>query len=404
MKLYPYQREGVRFLSSRRRAYLADTMGLGKSAQAITAAGAIAHGKLRNLSTVVVCPASAQDNWKREWEKWKGPGTPRIVSYSSLIRRDWKSWKPDLVILDEAHYAKSPSAKRTRAALGLARDASYAWLLSGTPMPNNPTELWAIFKYLWPERIPEGIRTGQQWMDRFCLTRPTIYGPKPYAVRNGAELRGLLDGMMLRRTVEDVGLDLPPLRVDLVRLPKDRAMTEALADYDTEAEAEESMYATMRRLLGAAKAPRIAKQIVEELDNNAYQAIVVLYYHRDVGVQLRGEFLDAGYVPVGFDGSTPREKRQEAIDAFQAGHNRIFLAQQTAAGVAINLTAANEIVLVEPDWTPSGNQQAIKRVHRIGSDRPCRARVFCVADTMDDHLMDTIVKKVEMAEEVGLHG
>lgn len=401
MTLYPYQREGVRFLASRRRAYLADTMGLGKSAQAIVAAARIPHefepGKF-GLRTVVVCPASAVENWKAEWEKWRGPGTPRFISYSSLIRKDWKSWSPDLVILDEAHYAKSPSAKRTRAALGLAAKAKYAWLLSGTPMPNSPLELWPAFKYLWPDTISDlGISRGKQWMDRFCITRPTIYGPKVCGVRNGAELRALLEDRMLRRTLDDVGLDLPPLRVDLVRLPK-----MPMPEYDAEADSEESMYSTMRRHLGAAKAPVIARQIVEELDNGAYGAVIILYFHRNVGSTLWDAFDAAGYRPVGFDGSSPQRARQTAIDSFQAGKHRVFLAQQTSAGVAINLTAASEIVLVEPDWTPSGNQQAIKRCHRIGQTSPCRARVFAVTGTMDQSIMETIVRKTRMLQEVGL--
>jgi SNF2 family DNA or RNA helicase len=235
-------------------------------------------------------------------------------------------------------------------------------------------------------------------MEKFCLTRPTTFGPKPYGVRNGAELRAALGTFMLRRTLDDVGLDLPPLRVDLVRLPK-----MPMPEYDGEADAEESMYSTMRRLLGAAKAPAVARQVIEELDNKAYKKIVVLYYHKAVGAVLGEAFESAGYPVVGFDGSTPQATRANVIEYFQ-GQDRykVFLAQQTAAGIAINLTAASEIVLVEPAWTPAENSQAIKRVHRIGSEQPVRARVFAVAGTLDENIMATITQKVKMAEELGL--
>lgn len=398
VNLYPYQVRGRDFLAQHKRAYLADDMGLGKSAQAITAAARVwDSGRI-----VVVCPASAAPNWEHEWDLWDGPGEPLIVSYATLIRRNWKKMKPEIVILDEAHYVKSPSSKRTRAALGLARKAEYAWLLSGTPMPNDPTELWPPVKYLWPEMAEEhGCRTAVQWMNTFCKTRPTLYGPKPYAVRNGAALRSSLDGIMLRRKLDDVGLELPPLRRDLVRLPKTAAAAKALSEYEG-LEADEAAYtSTLRRVLGELKAPLVAKQIREELDDGAYEKIVVLYYHRAVGRELKKQL--APYGVAGFDGSTSQNTRAQEIEIFQAyPFVRVFLAQQTAAGIAINLTAAREVVLVEPAWSPEDNEQAIKRVHRIGQDAPCRARTFCITGTLDEAIMGTIHMKKKMQKEVGL--
>lgn len=402
-ELYPFQEKGVEFLSQRRRGYLADRMGLGKSVQAIKAAERVGAQQ-----PTVVCPASAVPNWRNEWDKWAGTGEPRFVSYSTLIRRDWKSWEPDLVIADEAHYAKSPSAQRTRAGLGMARrcvkDGGRAYLLSGTPMPNDPTELWTAIKYLWPEvKKRLGITRATQWRDHFCECRVTPYGLKPYEVKNGSELRDILfgdDPIMLRRTLDDVGLELPPLRVELSRLPKGDADTEALAEYE---EWEDTDYtSTLRRLLGSVKAPLVAKQIIEELNDGAYEQIVFLYYHRDVGTELREAFSRGGISTVGFDGSTQQQVRQEEIDKFQTRDAQVFLAQQTAAGIAINLTAASEIVLLEPAWSPSENDQAIQRVHRIGQDRPCRARIFALSGTIDEAIMGTIRQKLEMRQEVGL--
>ncbi len=392
MNLYPYQEAGRDFLAGRTRAYLADRMGLGKSAQAITAARIV-----NPKHTIIVAPASAVPNWRAEWEMWEGPGEPQIISYSSAALRDRQTYAP-LVILDEAHYVKSPSAKRTRASLRLAQAAEYAWLLSATPMPNSPIELYPPIKYLWPEVLEElGIRTADEWMHRFCKVRRTQYGYKPYAVRNGAQLREILSRFMLRRMPEDVGLDLPPLRVDLHRLPEADA---DLSAYES-MEADERTYASsLRRVLGVAKAPAVARLIHEELSSKQYHKIVVLYYHREVGNILRQSLTDAGHSVVGFDGSTPQSQRWEAIQAFQKGNAEVFLAQQMSAGVAINLTAANEAVLLEPDWTPDMNSQAIARIRRIGQDRPCRARIFAIAGTIDTNVMSTIRAKVRMQREV----
>jgi SWI/SNF-related matrix-associated actin-dependent regulator of chromatin subfamily A-like protein 1 len=393
--LHDYQEQGRDFLAGRNRAYLGDTMGLGKSAQAIAAARSVDAKR-----PLVICPASAVPNWHAEWAKWDGPGAVEVLSYSLLARR--KPAIPDVLILDEAHYCKSGTAQRTRAALTLAQKSEYAWLLSGTPLPNNPLELWPPIRYLWPEIAAEvGCKTLNDWMYRFCRVRSTQYGPKPYGVRDGATLRAIVRRIMLRRTLEDVALSLPPLRVDLVRLPADQAATEAMAEYAA-LEADERTYsATLRRVLGMAKAPAVARQIIQELDDNAYCKIVVLYYHRDVGAAMHAAFTASGYAPVGFHGGTPQADRWQAIQTFQTtGASRVFLAQQTSAGVAINLTAANEVVLVEPAWTPDDNSQAIARIRRIGQALPCRARIFAIAGTLDSNVMTTIRAKVKMQKEI----
>ena len=400
LSLYPYQEEGRDFLATRKRAYLSDEMGLGKTVQALTAAK-----KIRAGNVLVISPASAVENWIRERNKWYPGGTFTYMSYAKALRSRDSLGTPGLVILDEAHYCKTPSAKRTRAALGVASKADRAWLLSGTPMPNDPTELWAMFKYLWPERPAAlDITTAEQWMHKFCKVRATEWGPKPYAVKNGAILKGMLEDIMMRRTLDQVGLDLPPLRVTLSYLPKDADLARGLQEYSEyeDGDPEQVYTSTLRRLLGKAKAPRIAKQVAEELTDGAYKAIVLLYYHREVGALLRETLEEAGHTCVGFDGSTPQTMRQRAIDAFQSGGAPVFLAQMTSAGVAITLTRASELVLVEPEWSPDDNRQAIKRIHRIGQDHPCRARIFAVQGTLDASVMWTVARKVQMQQEVGL--
>lgn len=394
MNLYPYQQTGAQFLAARKRAYLADTMGLGKTAQAIAAAK-----NLGLTDVAIICPASAVENWRAEWSKWDGPGEPRIMSYNRLV--NVQSIKtPELVILDEAHYCKSVSAKRTRAALNLAKQAKYAWLLSGTPMPNHPGELWAPIKYLWPDLAQElGCTTYSSWLQKFTKCRETQYGLKPYAVQNGALLRQTLKPILLRRQLKDVGIELPPLRVDIVPLPKTATAEKELKQYEAKADSPETYVSSLRRILGGLKVGPIAAQIQEELEANACDKIVVLYYHKDVGGGLYN--LLYRYGVAGFDGSTTQKLRADAINRFQTDPDtRVFLAQQQSAGVAINLTAASEIVLVEPAWSPEDNAQAIARIHRIGQDQPCRARIFTLAGTIDTAIMATCAGKTKMQKEV----
>jgi SWI/SNF-related matrix-associated actin-dependent regulator of chromatin subfamily A-like protein 1 len=403
-ELYPHQVEGVEFLHRPDTAhkYLADDMGLGKTVQAATALHCYPYAK----RVLVAAPASAGENWKAELEDWApGDRAYMVRSYDKVTRDvgEIAKWNPDLTILDEAHYCKSPGAKRTRAALRLAANSKNAWLLSGTPMPNHPGELYPPVRMLWPEVLQDfGIRNYQQWLETFCLLRPTPYGPKPYGVKpeNATRLRAHLDRFMLRRKLADVALDLPELRVTLQWLPANAEMEKRLEDVEYD-DSEEVYTSTLRRLLGEAKAPLIARQIAEELEDGQYPKVVVLYHHKAVGSELRIRLDQYGIS--GFDGSTPGGDRQRAIQWFQTDPRcRVFLAQQTAAREAINLTAATEIVLVEPDWVPDMNAQAIKRIHRIGQGHPCRARIFAVRDTLDAAIMRGIHQKVRMQETVGI--
>lgn len=399
MDLYPYQLDGVAFLVSRDRGYLADEMGLGKTTQACAAC------QYLDLKRVlVIAPASTLPNWRYEFESWGPRGaTLTAVSYDRLSRnRDNYSGKDyDVVILDEAHYCKSRRAKRSRAALSIAAEAPRAWLLSGTPMPNHPGELWYPLRMLWPDLVDKNY---QKFFDRFVIWRATEWGPKPVGLKDKAGLRELLRQVMMRRTVDSVGVQLPPLRVDVQLTPRmdleeylgeDAPVLAALA---AEERADEASLSRLRKLLGVAKAPFVGEVIAEELADGAYNKIVVLAYHRDVLDLLEARLREFGLVRV--DGSSTDDQRAEAIRAFRDDKGvRVFLGQQVAAGTGLNLQTASEVVLVEPSWVPAENHQAIKRVHRIGSTDPCRARIFAVAGTLDEAVMRTLATKTRMIDE-----
>lgn len=403
-KLYPFQMTGVGHLMSGRRRYLADVMGLGKTVQACRAAA-----ELDVRDALVVAPASALENWGREWQL-HGPRQARVefVSYDRLTRKPHQyRGAHRLVVLDEAHYVKSRGAQRTLAALTVARAAERAFLLSGTPMPNHPGELWAPIRALWPA-IPRalGIESYTEWLDRFCRWQHTPYGIKVWGAKNGAVLRPYLQQIMLRRTLATAGLQLPPLRIDVSLLPREpddvSLMEEAeLAGLERAMEqaAAADKLSSARRLLGAIKAPRVARIIAEELRTEQYKKVVVLAHHHDTLDLLREALAEFGVV--GFTGRDAPAARQVAIDAFtNSPKARVFLGQQTAAGVAVNLQVATEVVLVEPSWSPDDNAQAMKRIHRIGSTLPCRARIFAIVDTLDEAVMQVTARKTRMQFEI----
>jgi len=222
--LYPYQSDGRDFLAERESGLLADEMGLGKSAQAIAAADQVGA-----KSILVICPASARINWERELARWLlDPKAVeiKVVSYDKargseregLMIRGW-----DVLILDEVHFLKSWKAKRTRTIYGalcdgedgLVSQAKYIWALSGTPAPNNVTELWPMMRALFPESLvgdkPEPMSLWD-FTSRYTTGYQTKYGYRVTGGRNLEELKERLAPHMLRRKTEEVLPDLPPIR------------------------------------------------------------------------------------------------------------------------------------------------------------------------------------------------
>lgn len=400
-RLYPFQAEGALFLAARERAYLADEMGLGKTVQAIAAARQLG---LLPQDVVIVCPASVVENWRAEWYRWYdlAPGEPLIVSYNKMDAVQGHE-TPKLVIFDEAHYMKTPGAQRTRRGSWLAKQSQRVWMLSGTPMPNNATELYAQFKMLIPREIAAlGIHSKFQWMQHFCTWTQTQFGVKVTGSKNTDRLRKLLAPVLLRRRQAQVLPQLPPLRIDHMRLEYDKEFAAGVAErsqgmLDPLQYPNDPHVSRLRRYIGQWKVEPIAHLLVEELFDDHEKKIVVLAHHRDVIDTLYDKLHSFGAVVL--DGSTPSKLRLFYVDKFQTDpHTRVFIGQNTAAGIGINLTAARDIVLVEPPWSPDDMMQGIKRIHRIGQGGSCRARVYSCPNTLDDSIIGTLVQKTRMID------
>jgi SNF2 family DNA or RNA helicase len=444
--LFPFQEIGRDFLAGRRWALLADEMGLGKSAQAITACDAVNAERI-----LVLCPAIARINWSREFLKFSsrekrvtvllsGQSNTHsdivICSYdllhnkkifSGLISSTW-----DVVILDEVHYLKNRDAKRTRAVFQhvVLLATRGIWALSGTPAPNHAAELY-------PFLHAAGLWTDTYWafVTRFCVTRETVYGIQMVGVQRVEELRALMAPILLRRKKVDVLKDLPAILftnvavetrpVDLnIWFPEimmgqktDASLHQQIADEEAAIRAildvsgdgttatTEALSALQgmqgrggagamvsRRYLGLSKVPAIVELITEELQENAYEKIVLFAWHRDV-IRALTFALDELH-PLVLYGGTPAIERDKRIQAFQTKkHHRVFIGQVLAAGVAISLTAACEVGFVESSWVPGENAQAAMRVHRIGQDKPVRVRFFSAADTTDEVVQRVLRRK-----------
>lgn len=445
-ELLPYQVTGRDWLATHPRILLGDDMGVGKSAQAIAAAD-----KVEARNVLVVCPAIARINWAREFDRFSLyarrqrvllAGEPPslddelvIVSFDLLLRdavfkhligRQW-----DAMVVDEAHFLKEPSAERTKRVLGnkgLIHKATRFWPMSGTFAPNHVGELW-VWMYLF------GYTSLKRdaFIRRYCTVRDTPFGLKVMGnnPKHIEELRELIKRIMLRRKKEEVMPEMPPLTLTEVNVEPspvdleqwffdywigggDAAVMKAVNEqehrlqvvWDTVSRSRtpekdrvqmlpgvDAGVSVLRRYTGMQKVKAVVEMVRNELDNGL-DKIVLFAVHRDVIVNLRDGLKDYGALLL--FGGTPPEKRQRHIDKFQKNSKcRVFVGQIQACGVAISLTAANEIMFVESDWVPANNAQALMRVYRKGQTRPVRCRFVSLEGSIDKDIQLALRRKTK---------
>lgn len=436
---YHYQALGTRFLASRRRALLADEPGLGKSKQAIDACDQIEAKRV-----IVICPAVVRPSWKRQFELWQKRERPirvlesrglfpmrdgvTIASYE-LVKDVLDSLEPadvDALIIDEAHYLKNRKAKRTKTVYGTRCNGSgglvdrgvYVWALTGTPAPNDPSELWPIMRALFPEALRKDRfdRPLAFWafVNRYCRTVMVGVGRmKIVGGKNLQELRECLQPHMLRRQAEDVLHELPPWRFDDVPLqakdvagidwqdPRLEKLLKALQEDDRKALKQLSLdLSTMRRLIGVAKARAVAELLDAEFDGGL-RKIVLFAWHHDV-IDALVQRLQA-HRPQVITGMTSPGDREGALEAFQKDDRaRVFIGQIKAAGVGLDglQQATSEVLFVESSWSPNDNMQAAHRVRRIGQVLPVRVRFASLAGSIDEQISAALRRKTEMLTQL----
>lgn len=413
--LFSHQRSGVAFLLSRKRAILADDMGLGKSRTAIVAA----REQAPDGPFLVICPASLKLNWQREirmvepgaavqvLDKADVDPTARwvVVNYDRLSRFEdqLEVCTFAVVILDEAHYIKNDSArsKRTLHLVNAARDATY--LLTGTPMTNRPRDLFNLLKAVQHPLSKSFFRFAQ----RYCAAKHNGYGLDTNGASNLDELSQVMAGVMLRRAKSEV-LDLPekvrtwlplPVATERVEKAEDRAL-----DYLGKNPARGGptwvtflgMLNKARHDLAITKAGPTADFVADLVE--AGQKVVVFTGYTGVVDTMVQRF---GAAAVTLTGETPMDARQVAVDRFQADPNvRVFVGNIKAAGVGITLTAGDHVVFNDLDWVPANHWQAEDRIHRIGRTSTAFVTYLYAPGTLDGLVADLLERKAAMVAQV----
>jgi SNF2 family DNA or RNA helicase len=438
---YPYQIEAARWMAQRRDSLCGDPPGVGKTASAIRACDLVGAENI-----LVVAPASVRIQWGREFERFSPMDRPMqicmpnqipntsgvvILFYDQVVKHFERlmSVRWECLILDECHYlkerykvGKKTSGYRTRAIYGFGKrfpglitQADRVIRLSGTPAPNHGGELWTHVKSAGLTTMPYW-----DWVYHFCEGFDSEHGFRFTKHKNVPELLALLKPFMLRRTKAEVQPDLSEPMFETITVPRsdaamapeflamipqitqaDEELQNALSSGDPDAQLQtlESMassLATLRRYTLMAKLPAIAEQIEEDLTNGGIQKLTVFGIHK-IGIRWLSDKL-AAFRPVTLTGDTPGYLRQAHIDRFQRDSTtRLFLGNIDAAGTGVDglQNVCDECLFCEQSWVPSQNLQAVMRLCRIGQKNPVRARIFSLYGSVDEHVQDTLTRKMK---------
>jgi superfamily II DNA or RNA helicase len=440
--LRDYQRRGLDWLARTTSlglgCCLADDMGLGKT---VTLIALHLHRQTDPSAagpTLVVCPTSLMGNWQREIERF-APGTPVrrfhgpqrdldaladgefvLTTYGTLrmdaSRLGEVPW--GLVVADEAQHVKNPYSETARALRTIGARARVA--LTGTPVENNLSELWAILDWTTPGLL------GRLGTFRTRYARAVEGGGDPAAAEWFARLVG---PFLLRRRKSDPGIapELPPkTETDRpVSLTKEQTgLYEAVVRETLAAIAEAHDMARrglVVKLLTALKQicnhpaqylkeerPRTAgrsgklellDELLDTLLSEGASVLVFTQYVRMARVLER--HLAARGVPTQFlHGGTPVPEREAMVRRFQDGEVPVFLLSLKAAGTGLNLTRAEHVVHYDRWWNPAVEAQATDRAYRIGQTRPVQVHRLIAEGTIEDRIADMLRRKRDLADAV----
>lgn len=429
-ELRDYQVEGYRWMMRLSGwgagALLADDMGLGKTLQTI----AVLLARADEGAQLVVAPASVLLNWQGELERFApslkqvilnqekdraaaikaaGAGTVCLTTYGvmtgeseAFAEKEWATF-----VLDEAHAVKNRDTKGFKAAASLK--GSFRILLTGTPLQNHLTEIWALFEIANPGLLG----SFQHFTETFVLPveRDEDHGQQRL-------LKRIVSPFILRRTKNDVLDELPEKTETLIRVTlsdEERALYESIREQAMlELEGSDNplqALAALTKLRQAACHPALVDpslpipssktaaflHLAADLIEAGHRALVFSQFTSHLAL-VRAQLDRLGIAYLYLDGTMSPTERTKKVETFQKGTTPLFLISLKAGGTGLNLTAADYVIHLDPWWNPAIEDQASDRAYRIGQERPVTIYRLIAKDTVEEKILKLHATKKSLAD------
>ncbi len=421
-ELRPFQQEGLAFLMQHDRCLLADEMGLGKTVQALSYLAST-----DSFPALVIPPPHLTRNWTEEASRFlriRGE-KPRIHVIKGLkpyelpeadvyimhylLLRGWKEVLPTLgfkaVIFDEVQELRHTGTEKYSAASLLSESCERVIGLSGTPIYNTGGEIWNVINILDYHFLGDWESFSREW----CYGYGNAIVVKPQLL--GDYLRQ--EGLMLRRTKQEVLKELPPKRRAVQELDwNDKLYAQLMAPVLPEvvrwktdgtltpsarAMLEESISQHVRQATGIAKAPYVCQFVRALLDSGEK---VLLFAHHHAVMDIYKQELKH-YRPGFITGRETISAKADAVERFMSGKTDVLCISLRAAS-GLNLQRATCVVFGELDWSPAVHSQAEDRAHRMGQEDSLLCYYLVAPQGSDAAMQEALGLKV--SQFVGLMG
>lgn len=445
---FPHQVEGFNYAQEHPRFHLGDEQGLGKTKQAIDIAVSRRH---QFKHCLIVCGVnSVKLNWyheiqthsnekarligmrwnarRQEWVEADNPNRARLEDLNSDLKEFFliiniealrnaeiadklakmcKDGTIGMVVVDEIHKAKNPSASQTKGLLKL--QSYYRLSLSGTPLMNSPLDLYTVLKWLGVEQ-----HSFTSFKRRYCVFGG-YGGYEIIGYRNLDELRKRLESVQLRRLKKDV-LNLPPKirKIEYVEMgPAQRRIyheiLRATRENIDKIKLSPNPLAQLIRLRQATGAPELLsssvtesakmdrlEELVEELAESGQKAIVFSNWEEMTAIARRRL---ARFNPAYVTGQVDNATRFNEINRFQNDPDcKVIIGTIGALGTGVTLTAAQTVIFLDKPWNMANTEQAEDRAHRIGTTGTVNIITLVCAGTIDERIEEIIQMKADLAD------
>jgi SWI/SNF-related matrix-associated actin-dependent regulator of chromatin subfamily A-like protein 1 len=428
-KPFPYQKQGAAQIERfEGRALLADQMGLGKSLQSLL----WCHRNPELRPIIIICPASLKWQWERECRKhfgmradvFEGTKVPEtqllnthhivIINYDILTvwLKYLKRLKPKIIIIDEGHYLCNRETLRFRNVKELCKRVKHIIILTGTPVTNEPANLWPLLRLLCPKLYPAFLP--------FCeeFSKPEL---KPWGwVYKGAKNldvlhKVLVDNVMIRRLKKDVLSQLPQKQRTVIPVEIENRKEYEHAKKDlvswlgkySQVKANRARKAQrlvkmgyLKRLAGTLKLKSVQEWIDNYLEEND-EKLIVFGLHRAVLHPLHDRYKHSSVL---IDGKVKGRDRQLAIDQFlNKQRTRLLFGNIQAAGVGWSAKGVSNTAIIEFPWAPGVLTQAEDRSHGYGRGHDVKASSYYYLvgrETIEGRLLEILQDKQQILDQV----